>query len=70
MLIASTTQERKIKNMQDRKEKTRKQTKVQDLKPKKDAKGGVIAIIRPTQQGAGKNPTSAGRDWSQSSGGD
>jgi len=27
--------------MQDKKKKTKKQIKVQDLKPKKDAKGGV-----------------------------
>jgi hypothetical protein len=28
--------------MQDRKKKTKKQIKLQDLKPKKDAKGGFI----------------------------
>jgi hypothetical protein len=29
--------------MQDKKKKTKKQIKVQDLKPSKDAKGGVVA---------------------------
>jgi len=49
--------------------KQTKKTKVPDLKPKKDAKGGIIAI-KPTQQGAGKNPTRPGSDYSFSSGGD
>jgi hypothetical protein len=50
--------------------KGKKEIKVQDLKAKKDAKGGVIAIIKPSQQRAGKNPTRPGGDWSLSSGGD
>ena len=50
--------------------KVKKKVKVQDLEAKKDAKGGVIAIIKPSQQGAGKNPTRPGSGWSLSSGGD
>ena len=29
--------------MQDKRKKTKKQSKVRDLKPKKDAKGGMLA---------------------------
>jgi hypothetical protein len=50
--------------------KQTKKTKVPDLKPKKDAKGGIIAVLKPSQQGAGKNPTRPGSDYSFSSGGD
>jgi hypothetical protein len=40
--------------MQDKRKKTKKQIKVHDLKPKKDAKGGHMLF------GAGKNPTGPG----------
>jgi hypothetical protein len=41
--------------MQKRK-KTKKEIKVQDIKPKKDAKGGIIAVLGPQ----GNPPKGAG----------
>jgi hypothetical protein len=37
--------------MQDKKKKTKKQIKVQDLKPSKDAKGGVQADVSVSGHG-------------------
>jgi hypothetical protein len=34
--------------MQDKRRKIKKQTKVRDLKPKKDAKGGIIGVLGQT----------------------
>ena len=44
--------------MAQRKE-TKKNIKVRDLKPKRDAKGG-FTYQGPREQGAGKNPTGPG----------
>jgi hypothetical protein len=33
--------------MQDKKKKTKKQSKIRDLKPKKDAKGGIKGHVAP-----------------------
>jgi len=45
--------------MAQRKE-TKKQIKVRDLKPKKDAKGGFMLFGQSRQQSAGQHQTSAG----------
>jgi len=39
--------------MQDKKKKTKKESKVRDLKPKKDAKGGIIGVLGPDAHGPG-----------------
>ena len=36
--------------MQGKKKITKKQSKVRDLKPKKDAKGGIIGVLAPRGQ--------------------
>jgi hypothetical protein len=46
--------------MQDKTKKTKKQTKVCDLKPKKDAKGGIIAVMGPRPTGGGKSGNRSG----------
>ena len=42
--------------MRDKKKKTKKQIKVQDLKPKKDAKGGVSVRSPNVSRKAGEDP--------------
>ena len=47
--------------MRDKKKKPQKQTRIQDLKPKKDAKGGIIGVLGPgSNNPGGRNPGGQG----------
>jgi len=46
--------------MQDKRKRTKKQIKVQDLKPKKDAKGGVRTDLSTKNHNANRGITGQG----------
>jgi hypothetical protein len=43
--------------MQDKTKKTKKESEVRDLKPRKDAKGGTLNFSRPTAKGGTLRPS-------------